>query len=142
GARTYGVGDLARATRAARGSSRGGVPAHLAGASRPSNSQNPPHEQDARRRAETSHPRAGGATRVTRPEIGGNKMGGPEAALDRSGLVGARGFEPPTSWSRTTRSSQAEPRPDDDEEALLYHARRRIAKGGGLSARAFRIHGL
>jgi hypothetical protein len=28
------------------------------------------------------------------------------------GLVGARGFEPPTSWSRTRRSSQAEPRPD------------------------------
>ena len=27
-------------------------------------------------------------------------------------MVGARGFEPPTSWSRTRRSSQAEPRPD------------------------------
>src|SRR5688572_29874809 len=27
-------------------------------------------------------------------------------------MVGARGFEPPASWSRTTRSSQAEPRPD------------------------------
>ena len=27
-------------------------------------------------------------------------------------LVGASGFEPPTSWSRTRRSSQAEPRPD------------------------------
>jgi hypothetical protein len=27
--------------------------------------------------------------------------------------IGARGFEPPTSWSRTKRSSQAEPRPDD-----------------------------
>src|SRR3954453_3260202 len=26
-------------------------------------------------------------------------------------MVGARGFEPPTSWSRTRRSSQAEPRP-------------------------------
>src|SRR5205823_3064240 len=26
--------------------------------------------------------------------------------------VGARGFEPPTSWSRTKRSSQAEPRPE------------------------------
>ena len=26
-------------------------------------------------------------------------------------LVGASGFEPPTSWSRTRRSSQAEPRP-------------------------------
>src|SRR5215472_6445119 len=28
-------------------------------------------------------------------------------------MVGASGFEPPTSWSRTRRSSQAEPRPDD-----------------------------
>ena len=27
-------------------------------------------------------------------------------------LVGASGFEPPASWSRTRRSSQAEPRPD------------------------------
>ena len=27
-------------------------------------------------------------------------------------MVGARGFEPPTSASRTQRSSQAEPRPD------------------------------
>ena len=28
-------------------------------------------------------------------------------------LVGASGFEPPTSWSRTRRSSQAEPRPEN-----------------------------
>src|SRR4051794_4980590 len=27
-------------------------------------------------------------------------------------MVGASGFEPPASWSRTRRSSQAEPRPD------------------------------
>ena len=27
-------------------------------------------------------------------------------------MVGASGFEPPTSWSRTRRSSQAEPRPE------------------------------
>jgi hypothetical protein len=27
-------------------------------------------------------------------------------------VVGANGFEPSTSWSRTRRSSQAEPRPD------------------------------
>src|SRR5215813_10134124 len=27
--------------------------------------------------------------------------------------IGARGFEPPTPWSRTRCSSQAEPRPDD-----------------------------
>jgi hypothetical protein len=30
----------------------------------------------------------------------------------RRGLVGASGFEPPASWSRTRRSSQAEPRPE------------------------------
>ena len=30
----------------------------------------------------------------------------------RKTMVGASGFEPPTSWSRTRRSSQAEPRPD------------------------------
>src|SRR5579872_7277990 len=29
-------------------------------------------------------------------------------------LVGASGFEPPTSWSRTRRSSQAEPRPEEE----------------------------
>jgi hypothetical protein len=28
-------------------------------------------------------------------------------------MVGASGFEPPASWSRTRRSSQAEPRPDE-----------------------------
>ena len=32
-------------------------------------------------------------------------------------LVGASGFEPPTSWSRTRRSSQAEPRPEPTESA-------------------------
>src|SRR5258707_1609548 len=37
-------------------------------------------------------------------------------------LVGARGFEPPTSWSRTTRSSQAEPRPDREGAATLSRA--------------------
>ena len=31
----------------------------------------------------------------------------------REGVVGASGFEPPASWSRTRRSSQAEPRPDN-----------------------------
>src|SRR5262250_131446 len=31
-------------------------------------------------------------------------------------VVGASGFEPPTSWSRTRRSSQAEPRPDSGPE--------------------------
>src|SRR6185312_2192326 len=29
-------------------------------------------------------------------------------------MVGASGFEPPTSWSRTRRSSQAEPRPEGE----------------------------
>src|SRR6185295_995253 len=36
-------------------------------------------------------------------------------------LVGARGFEPPTSWSRTKRSSQAEPRPGRKNDGV-YHA--------------------
>ena len=31
---------------------------------------------------------------------------------DKIKMVGASGFEPPTSWSRTRRSNQAEPRPD------------------------------
>jgi hypothetical protein len=34
------------------------------------------------------------------------------ARRDCGEMVGASGFEPPTSWSRTRRSSQAEPRPD------------------------------
>jgi hypothetical protein len=33
-------------------------------------------------------------------------------------LVGASGFEPPTSCSRSRRSSQAEPRPDDSERKV------------------------
>ena len=33
---------------------------------------------------------------------------------DSKRLVGASGFEPPTSWSRTRRSSQAEPRPESE----------------------------
>jgi hypothetical protein len=36
-------------------------------------------------------------------------------------LVGASGFEPPTSWSRTRRSSQAEPRPDDTHSSAKTH---------------------
>ena len=35
-------------------------------------------------------------------------------------LVGASGFEPPTSWSRTRRSSQAEPRPELRLTSLIY----------------------
>src|SRR5262245_33557160 len=40
-------------------------------------------------------------------------------------MVGASGFEPPTSWSRTRRSSQAEPRPDDSSvsDAPARHKR-------------------
>src|SRR5438094_2623255 len=36
-------------------------------------------------------------------------------------LVGASGFEPPASWSRTRRSSQAEPRPEQIQFRLLQH---------------------
>jgi L-seryl-tRNA(Ser) seleniumtransferase len=46
-------------------------------------------------------------------------------------LVGASGFEPPTSWSRTRRSSQAEPRPD------AVNANTSIA----LSFRSLKFHG-
>ena len=34
-------------------------------------------------------------------------------------MVGARGFEPPASWSRTRRASQAALRPDDTHSAAL-----------------------
>ena len=40
-------------------------------------------------------------------------------------LVGARGFEPPTSTSRTSRSSQTEPRP---EFPILYHKDKKETK--------------
>ena len=38
------------------------------------------------------------------------KPGGADISLKR--MVGASGFEPPTSWSRTRRASQAALRPD------------------------------
>src|SRR3954451_2688427 len=41
-------------------------------------------------------------------------------------LVGARGFEPPTSWSRTRRSSQAEPRPVLHQFSNICRSVRRI----------------
>src|SRR5271156_6268606 len=49
-------------------------------------------------------------------------------------LVGASGFEPPTSWSRTRRSSQAEPRPDrccrtSSEFTMDWSASQRLARG-------------
>jgi hypothetical protein len=34
-------------------------------------------------------------------------------------MVGARGFEPPASWSRTRRASQAALRPDDTHSGAL-----------------------
>src|SRR5690348_7211273 len=40
------------------------------------------------------------------------KPEGADISLKR--MVGASGFEPPTSWSRTRRSSQAEPRPEGE----------------------------
>ena len=54
-------------------------------------------------------------------------------------MVGASGFEPPTSWSRTRRASQAALRPD--REPTSYNSLRRIARGlciaAHLSARAY-----
>ena len=45
--------------------------------------------------------------------------------LNEGLMVGASGFEPPTSWSRTRRSSQAEPRPDSCEPRLTL---RKVAR--------------
>src|SRR5262249_10453169 len=44
-----------------------------------------------------------------------------------------RGFEPPTSWSRTKRSSQAEPRPDDKPKqcSTRHHAGGAVARLSG-----------
>ncbi len=41
-------------------------------------------------------------------------------------MVGARGFEPPTSWSRTRRSNQAEPRPEHVDGSRAESALRDI----------------
>ena len=43
-------------------------------------------------------------------------------------MVGASGFEPPASWSRTRRSSQAEPRPE--RKFAAYNSLRCIACDG------------
>ncbi len=40
-------------------------------------------------------------------------------------MVGASGFEPPTSWSRTRRSSQAEPRPDEKKQVFSFGGQRK-----------------
>jgi hypothetical protein len=39
-------------------------------------------------------------------------------------LVGANGFEPSTSWSRTRRASQAALRPDKEAQAELVRPKR------------------
>ena len=59
-------------------------------------------------------------------------------------VVGARGFEPPASWSRTRRASQAALRPDDThsgapEKRPEWNPQNSIAHGlslerGGLAA--------
>ena len=36
-------------------------------------------------------------------------------------MVGARGLEPPTSWSRTMRANQTALRPDEDMRSLPFH---------------------
>src|SRR6516164_5064753 len=56
--------------------------------------------------------------------IGGFSNGG--KVLKR--LVGASGFEPPTSWSRTRRSSQAEPRPDNISLAFAASLHKRLTE--------------
>src|SRR5580700_3135570 len=43
--------------------------------------------------------------------------------LQRVRLVGASGFEPPASWSRTRRSSQAEPRPENAQIRIIRSLR-------------------
>ena len=49
-------------------------------------------------------------------------------------LVGAVGFEPTTSWSRTRRSSQAEPRPErSSKDGEVY-----ISEQNDLSAFSLR----
>src|SRR5579863_1327358 len=49
-------------------------------------------------------------------------------------LVGASGFEPPTSWSRTRRSSQAEPRPDKPQTLQWVESKLQIpAKGASFA---------
>src|SRR5262245_2201142 len=50
-------------------------------------------------------------------------------------LVGARGFEPPTSWSRTKRSSQAEPRPESVRGAKCTTAHLVIRRTGACRHR-------
>jgi hypothetical protein len=60
-------------------------------------------------RAGASSTRTGRALPQLLPQRNGRPAGRPKLLIS---MVGARGFEPPTSWSRTKRSSQAEPRPD------------------------------
>lgn len=52
-------------------------------------------------------------------------------------MVGASGFEPPTSWSRTRRSNQAEPRPEPNPIVSGWNGPRQISR----AARAGRASG-
>ena len=53
--------------------------------------------------------------------------------LQQVRLVGARGFEPPASWSRTRRSSQAEPRPDGGKLLTHHSVRHAVPQPSVLS---------
>ena len=49
-------------------------------------------------------------------------------------MVGAKGFEPSTSWSRTRRASQAALRPDGEAERGQETARRDLKNSTGNEA--------
>ena len=51
-------------------------------------------------------------------------------------MVGAKGFEPSTSWSRTRRASQAALRPDSETEHGQKTTRRDLKNSTGLSGPA------
>ena len=61
---------------------------------------------------------------------------------DSKRLVGAKGFEPSTSWSRTRRASQAALRPDNTTQHAIHAAERQLhistARGALLGSFAFR----
>jgi hypothetical protein len=55
-------------------------------------------------------------------------------------MVGAKGFEPSTSWSRTRRASQAALRPDkwsEYEDSFVLRAKVRISHGDVWANRGF-----
>ena len=51
-------------------------------------------------------------------------------------MVGAKGFEPSTSWSRTRRASQAALRPDSEAEHRQKITRRDLKNSTGLAGPA------